>query len=279
MRILKEALKKAIVYFGYELYSLSEQRVSFNNFVNLAQAYEQRLNESGNIIVANEIRSKLLARLLGTQPSEAYFIVHALAMSKDVRGDVCEFGVAQGETSALIANEIQSGNKVLHLFDSFEGLPKPTEKDKLKDDIFSLGSMEAYSGTMLCPEEMVCARLRAISFPAQRFVIHKGFIDQVLRDDSSLPKEVSFAYVDFDFYDPIKLTLDFLHRRTSTGAIIIVDDYDFFSTGVKTAVDEFLEEKNSSAIIYECLVPDTRYGCFVVLTKGANKALTEKLLD
>ena len=218
-------------------------------------------------IEANEIRSKLLARLLGTPPSEAFFIVHALAKCKDVGGDVCEFGVAQGETSALIANEIQSGSKNLHLFDSFEGLPKPTEEDQLKDDIFSLGSMEAYTGTMSCPEDMVRARLRSISFPPQRIVIHKGFIDRVLNDDSNLPKKVSFAYVDFDFYEPLKLALDFLHRTTSIGSIIIVDDYDYFSTGAKTAVDEFLKENNSSAVIYECLIPNTRYGYFAVLTR------------
>ena len=275
MKILKKAIKKTISALGYEI-NRSGQRVRYDHFVNLSQAYEQRLNESDNLIVANEIRPKLLARLLGTSPFEAYFIVQALAKGKNIRGDVCEFGVAEGETSALIANEILSSKKVLHLFDSFDGLPKPTEKDQLKDDIFSLGSMEAYTGAMSCPEDMVCTRLRAVGFPPQSFVIHKGFIEQVLRDDTNLPKEVSFAYVDFDFYEPIKLTLDFLHRTTSTGAIIIVDDYDFFSTGAKTAVDEFLQENNLNAMRYECVVPNRRpvdyppnwYGQhFAVLTK------------
>ena len=267
MKFPKETLKKALLFFGYELHRSSEKRVNFDNFINLAQAYEQRLHEAGNPITANEIRLQLLARLLGTQPAEAYFIVHALATSKDIKGDVCEFGVANGDTSALIANEIQSSNKVLHLFDSFAGLPKPSEKDHLKDDIFSLGTMEAYAGTMSCPEEMVHARLGSISFPEHRFIVHKGFIDQVFKDDRNLPKEVSFAYVDFDFYEPIKLALDFLDRATSPGSKIIVDDYDFFSTGAKTAVDEFLAEKNSKVNTYECLVPNTRYGCFAVLTK------------
>src|SRR5665647_1170768 len=100
MMFLKEALKKALAVFQYELHRSSGQREGqrmgfatsdaaiadtsrgFCNFVNLAQAYEQRLNGSGNLIVANEIRSKLLARLDGTPPSEAYFIVHALAKCK-----------------------------------------------------------------------------------------------------------------------------------------------------------------------------------------------------
>lgn len=50
--------------------------------------------------------------------------------------------------------------------------------------------------------------------------------------------------MDFDFYNPIKVALDFLHRVTPIGAIIIVDDYDFFSTGAKKAANEFVEERN-----------------------------------
>ena len=259
-----------LAVMGYELNRLSTPltQVTFDNFKSLVQAYEQRLNESNNLISPNDIRTQLLARLLGTPPSEAYFIVQALAKCKNISGDVCEFGVAQGETSVLIANEIaQYNNKILHLFDSFKGLPKPSAKDELKDDIFSLGSMEAYAGTMSCREEMVRVRLKAISYPSNRYVIHKGFIAETLNKGRHLPEEVCFAYVDFDFYEPTRLTLDFLHRITPSGAIIIVDDYDYFSTGSKTAVDEFIEEKNMNEMQYECFVPNTRYGYFAVLTK------------
>ena len=267
MRMLVNALRKFFAAFGYELAHASEQETRFNNFVNLAQAYERRLNDSGRPVPPDETRPKLLARLLGTPPAEAYFLVQALAASKGVRGDVCEFGVAQGETSALIANEIRSTGKTLHLFDSFEGLPKPTEKDQLKDDVHSLGSMDAYAGAMACPEDMVRARLRAVSFPPPRFVIHKGFVERVLREDANLPREVSFAYVDFDFYEPIRLALDFLHRTTAAGSVVIVDDYDHFSTGAKTAVDEFLGAAPARGALYESFVPDARYGHFIVLTR------------
>ena len=43
---------------------------------------------------------------------------------------------------------MRSRDAILHLFDSFEGLPMPTERDQLKDDIFALGSMAAYAGAM-----------------------------------------------------------------------------------------------------------------------------------
>ena len=268
MKILKKVIHACLSAIGYEIKRISGPQVRFDNFLNLAQAFEHSLNESNNIIVANDIRYKLLARLIGTPPSEAYFIIQALAQCKNLNGDVCEFGVAQGDTSALIGNEIKlPGNKILHLFDSFEGLPKPSEKDELKDDIFSLGNIAAYAGTMSSPEGMVIARLKAISFPAQRYLIHKGFIEQLIYKDKNLPKEICFAYVDFDFYDPIKITLEYLHTTTVGGAIIIIDDYDYFSTGSKTAVDEFLEVKNSGEKLYECFVPNSQYGHFAILTK------------
>ena len=99
-----------------------------------------------------------MKNLLGTPPSEAYFLVRFLYATKDIEGDVCEFGVVQGMTSKLIANEIKESSKNLHLFDSFEGLPEPTEKDQLKDDIFNLGSMQAYTCVMSNPQNSVRAR-------------------------------------------------------------------------------------------------------------------------
>lgn len=244
-----------------------ESVVPASMYAHLTEAYEQCLIESGDIVAVDEIRLKLLGQLTQTPIPKAYFIISALAKCNDISGDVCEFGVARGATSALIANEIQHSNKVLHLFDSFEGLPNPTEKDALKDDIYKLGSIQAYKGQMSCPDEMVRARLSAISFPPNRYVVHKGFIEQVLRDDLDLPSTVSFAYVDFDFYEPIKQALVFLNGTTSSGAMIIVDDYNYFSTGAKTAVDEFLHEMNSKGLTYKCYIPDPRFGCFAVLTR------------
>jgi len=54
----------------------------------------------------NEKRVQLMSELLGTGISEAIYIVNFLHKSLSLEGDVCEFGVAQGSTSALLANEI-----------------------------------------------------------------------------------------------------------------------------------------------------------------------------
>ena len=267
MRFVKKALKSILAFFGYIPYKISKPMVSLDTYAHLADAFEQSLYDLGRVIPHNPKRAHFLARLIGTQPAEAYHIIHALHATHKIRGAVCEFGIADGETSALMANEIVDTTRILHLFDSFAGLSAPTKEDVLKDDIFSLGSIEAYTARMAFPEEDVLSRLKSVPFPKDRFVIHKGFIEEVLKVDTTLPDAVSMAYVDFDFYEPIVAALQFLHTKTVAGSIIIVDDYDFFSTGAKTAVDEFCALTNREKQHYRCTIPDTRYGHFAILQR------------
>jgi O-methyltransferase len=208
-------------------------------------------------------RPELMQRLIGTSTGEAMYILGALYRSLSCLGDVCEFGIAQGATSALLANEIRGTDKKLWLFDSFEGLPKPTEKDKLIDDIFNLGSMEAYTGQMACDVSMVKNRLNSIAFPLNRVEIVAGFIEKTIHLPR-LPNSVCFAYVDFDFYEPILIALNYLDHHMSSGGHIVVDDYGWFSSGAQTAVDEFTWGHGGQ---YEVTFPIKSAGRFVMLKK------------
>lgn len=271
MKRLTKTFKKLINQFGYEIINRKESKLCpLRNFENLARGYEYLLGKLDGFAISEDCnRHRLMARLLGTPPAEAYAIVQAIDATKSLSGDICEFGVAQGETSALIANEIIMSEKVYHLFDSFQGLPEPTDKDELINDLFSLGSMKAYTGTMKFPEEMVVRRLKAVSFPEHRYVIHNGFIKDVLIKSNTLPKCISFAYVDFDFYEPILQTLYFIDSVSIRGTVIIVDDYNYFSSGAKTAVDEFITKKNVGQEKYTSIVPDNKLGYYVILKRIA----------
>jgi hypothetical protein len=180
-----------------------------------------------------------------------------------VEGDICEFGVAQGATSQLIASEIMNTDRVFWLFDSFEGLPAPTKEDRLIDDIFELGSMAQYEGTMKSPETEVLGRLDKVKFPRSRLRVMKGWVnDSIKRPD--VPSRVAFAYVDFDFYEPIKDALYFLDERMLPGAHVVVDDYGFFSEGAQLATDEFVAAMNGK---WKLTKPLPLAGHFVTLEK------------
>jgi O-methyltransferase len=214
-------------------------------------------------VPAMERRSRLLAELQGTGLSEAMYVLRYLHHSLPLDGDVCEFGVAQGATSALLANEIHASSKNLWLFDSFEGLPRPGPQDVLIDDIYGLGSMSEYEGRMAELPTLVLGRLRAIEFPAARTKIVPGFIDSTLQGQF-VPQRVSFAYVDLDLYAPIRTALHFLRQRLSAGGYVIVDDYGRFSAGAQTAVDEFVSEVSGSFALTR---PPAWAGQFAILQK------------
>jgi O-methyltransferase len=210
-----------------------------------------------------EGRADLLAKLVGTSVGEAMYILNHLYLGLRVPGDICEFGVAQGATSRLLAAEILPFERHFWLFDSFEGLPAPTEKDRLIDDIFGLGSMEAYKGQMACPEAQVRAKLQEITFPESRVHVRKGWVRECLTSEP-LPKKVCFAYVDFDFYEPIMDALHFLDVVMPVGGQILVDDYGFFSDGAQAATDEFVASKNGA---YCLSLPVPSAGHFAILAK------------
>lgn len=208
-------------------------------------------------------RLDLLSKLEGTTIIESLWILDSVYKTLEVDGDYCEFGVAAGATATLVANELRDSNKLLWLFDSFEGLPEPTEKDFLINDFWNLGSIEAYQGTMKYPADTVRCKLSSIGFPEGRVRIIAGFIEETI-EQSPLPEMVSLAFVDFDFYKPILTALNFLAGHLSDGGHIIVDDYGDFSAGAQAAVDEFYESHQGS---FSLEIAPAWAGHFAVLEK------------
>lgn len=210
----------------------------------------------------NDIQIELLVERCGTTIGEALYILEGIHKTKHLPGHICEFGIAQGATSVQMAYMILNTDKHLYLLDSFEGLSRPHDKDELIDDIFKLGSIEAYAGKMATPLDVPAARLKSINFPDVRIHFIKQKIEGELKELDKLPQEVAFAYFDMDLYEPTLLSLQWFDTVASTGSIAVVDDYGFFSTGVEKAVKEFLEGRK-----YKITIPVKSAGHFCLLEK------------
>ena len=172
---------------------------------------------------------QILRDLKGTSLLESLKILKALNDTNYLKGDICEFGVAQGKTSKLMAYIIKNSEKKIYLYDSFQGLPKASKKDILKDDIFNLGKIENYEGKMSHAETKVINELKSIKIDLKKVIINKGYFNKENLNKFKFPELVSFAYIDFDYYQPTLDVLNVLKDKLSLGSIIIVDDYDFFN--------------------------------------------------
>ena len=200
----------------------------------------------------SELQLRLMANLTGTSVFEALFILDAINKTSALPGDVCEYGVATGRTSALIAATLQKYGAVkrLWLYDSFEGLPKPSEKDRLLHDMYRLGQIEKYQGMFAVPERIVSREIEEVGFPLDRAVIVKGWIETDTLAERS-PDCISFCYLDMDFYQSTKDVLNLLVQRMPKGGVAIVDDYGFFTSGVETAIREIMAENQGVFSIHQ----------------------------
>ena len=78
----------------------------------------------------------------------------------------------------------------------------------------------------------------------RRIALHEGLFEDTLHP----PREVAFAHIDCDWYDPVKLCLQRIVPRLSPGAHLILDDYNDYG-GCRRATDEFLEDAPDLQIV------------------------------
>ena len=258
----RQVIKRAMSAVGVEVMNRKAREDLDRGRHLLIGEYLRLLTKTRSIMLPdNKERISLMAKLVGTGVGESAHLIACLNETLSLGGDVCECGVGTGATSALLSNELRGSGKCLWLYDTFAGLPAPTAEDHLIDDIDGLGSMSAYEGRMAHPEIEVQTRLSAIGIPDTDYRLVPGlFEDSVAR--GLLPDRVCFAYVDFDFYAPIKLALEAISAKLCPNGVIIVDDYGFFSDGAQLAVDRFVSERRGQ---FEVEVPDYCDDRFAIL--------------
>lgn len=153
-----------------------------------------------------------------------------------IKGDAAEMGVYKGNTAAIIAKALP--NKRLHLFDTFEGLPELSKKDRE----FKKGE---YSASL----SEVKKNLRKY----KNIIYYPGIFPETGKKCKQ--KFFSFVHIDFDLYEGTKASLEFFYPRLSPGGIFLIHDYP--QVGIKKAIDEFLKNRPESPISIngtQCLI-------------------------
>ena len=155
---------------------------------------------------------------------EAYSIYAGVLETAKIAGVIAEVGVFKGGSASLIS--AVKGDRELHLFDTFEGLPAIHSEH---DPDFREGT---FKGTL---EEVqaVLAGVKNIQFHKGLFPSSAGGLEYL---------RFSFVHIDVDLYESTKGCLEWFYPRMSPGAMLISHDFVDIA-GVRKAFREFFTDK------------------------------------
>jgi O-methyltransferase len=160
-------------------------------------------------------------------------------ISKNVAGDVVEFGCYVGTTSLFLQRLLVSKRvgKNLYLYDSFMGLPEKHQLDE------SPAGNQFVAGKLAASKKALKQSFMQNNLPLPHVV--KVWFHEITA--SQLPKQVCFAFLDGDYYDSITASLRNVWPLLQPEGIIVVDDYNSYALpGAKHAVDHWLKLHNGT---------------------------------
>jgi len=155
---------------------------------------------------------------------EAYQLFMAAKNTSKVDGDLAEVGVYKGGSAKLICEA--KGDRVLHLFDTFKGIP----------DVDGIDSNKFHEGQFAASLEEVKNYLKGY----QNVFFYKGVFPRT--SAPVVKKKFSFVHLDVDTYKSTLDCLKFFYPRMTRGSIMISHDY-ISARGVRKAFDIFFRDK------------------------------------
>lgn len=185
-----------------------------------------------------------------TQHPELVALVEAIRyLERDkVPGEIVECGVWRGgsmQAAALALLGLGSTQRELHLFDTFEGMPPPSEHDvrvadgRSAEELLAANDKEArvwaYAGIDDVREAMA-----EVDYPEDKVFFHPGLVEDTVPEQA--PEQIALLRLDTDWYDSTRHELLHLYDRLTPGGILILDDYRAWE-GAGRATDEWIAER------------------------------------
>jgi len=178
-----------------------------------------------------------------TSAERVFSVIQAVryVTTAGIAGAFVECGVWRGGSmmaAALTLQQLGRRDVDLHLFDTFEGMTAPTEKDVDIGGSSAAGRFSSTSKWCRASIEDVTVNLGSTGYDAARMHFIKGRVEETI--PASSPDPISILRLDTDWYESTRHELIHLFPRLSRGGVLIIDDYGHWK-GSRRAVDEYFE--------------------------------------
>lgn len=191
-----------------------------------------------------------------TGHAKVHFLSHAVryVVRYGIPGAILECGVWRGGSMLTVAHTLDRvgvRDRDLYLFDTYEGMSEPTERDVRIAAHKSAG--EVLMGQRLGAPIWAAASIEdvklgfaTVDYPADRLHFVPGKVEDTI--PAQAPEQIAILRLDTDWYESTKHEFTHLYDRLSPGGVLIIDDYGSWQ-GSKDATDEFLDRTGEPLLL------------------------------
>jgi O-methyltransferase len=161
-------------------------------------------------------------------------------VARDIPGSIVECGVWRGGSSMAAALTLLrlGEDRDLYLFDTFEGMPKPSDVDVDYSGRAELPRWDPANRRARASIADVREAMRSTGYPLERVSFVKGLVEDTIPIQA--PERIAVLRLDTDWYASTRHELEHLYPRLSPGGVLIIDDYGHY-VGARKAVDEYFD--------------------------------------
>ncbi|MGK5683362.1 TylF/MycF/NovP-related O-methyltransferase [Actinoplanes sp. URMC 104] len=199
------------------------------------------------------LRAALPYTMTRKEKRYALYLATRHVVQHRVPGAIVECGVWRGGSMHVVARTllaIGDTSRELYLFDTFDGMTEPTDKDltyggKPVTELLSAQPRTARIWAVASLED-VRQGFADIPYPEEQIHYVQGPVESTL--PAQAPATIAILRLDTDWYESTRHELATLYERLAPGGVLIIDDYGTFQ-GARQAVDEFLRETGEPLLL------------------------------
>ncbi len=172
-------------------------------------------------------------------------------VKNNIQGDFVECGVWKGGSCMLIAMTLElfgDTDRKIYLYDTYEGMPEPTEEDVISWNGRSVlekweedqsGKKDNF-GSWAVGLDQVKTNVFNCNYPEENFIFVPGDVALTLKKIK--PDNIALLRLDTDWYASTVEELETLYPLLIEKGVLIIDDYGHFD-GARKAVDEYFQNR------------------------------------
>jgi len=171
-----------------------------------------------------------------------------------IEGDYVECGVWKGGSSMMAAMAFVQNNsfdRTLYLYDTFQGMSEPSDKDisikgqkmmeswkqiKTGDKIFCYSSLDE-----------VKSNINKTNYPLDKIKYIEGKVETTIPE--LIPEKIAILRLDTDWYESTYHEMVHLYPLLTEKGVLIIDDYGHWK-GAREAVDQYFSENNIKTFMH-----------------------------